>query len=203
MTALLSDTHEALSETALEQVFREAHTAYDFTHEPVTDAELAEIYDLVRFAPTMMNTQPLRIVFLRTEEAKARLLPHLAEGNRPKSQAAPVVAILAYDVDFHENLPRLLPHAPGAKAMFDDVEFRTRVADGNARLQAGYFILATRALGLDAGPMGGFDMVGVDQEFFAGTALQSFLVVNVGHVAEGGTFPRSPRLDHDEAVTLL
>jgi len=203
MTTLLPEATQALPESARDLLFRDAHTAYSFTNEPVTDSELAEIYDLVRYAPTMMNTQPLRMVFIRTDEAKARLLPHLAEGNRAKSQSAPVVAILAYDVDFHENLPRMLPHALGAKEMFSDTEFRTRVADGNAHLQAGFFILAIRALGLDAGPMGGFDTVGVDQEFLAGTAHQSFLVVNIGHVDDAGTFPRSPRLDHDEAVTLL
>jgi 3-hydroxypropanoate dehydrogenase len=203
MMTLLPETTEALSADAMDQLFREAHTAYDFTNEPVTDAELAELYDLVRFAPTMMNTQPLRILFVRTDEGKARLLPHVAEGNRAKAQAAPVVAILAADHDFHEHLPRLLPHAPGARDLFADASHRSTVAEANAHLQAGYLILAIRALGLDAGPMGGFDKRGVDDEFLAGTSLRSFLLVNIGHVSESGTFPRSPRLQHDEAVTLL
>lgn len=203
MTTLLPEITEALDERALDQLFREAHTAYGFTDEPVSDEELAQIYDLVRHAPTMMNSQPLRLVFIRTQAAKDRLLPHLAEGNRAKAQSAPVVAILAYDVDFHENLPRVLPHAPGAKDMFAEPEFRTTVAQNNAHLQAGYLTLAIRAMGLDAGPMGGFDRVGVDQEFLADTSHRSFLVVNIGHVAQDGTFPRSPRLHHDEAVTLL
>jgi 3-hydroxypropanoate dehydrogenase len=203
MTTLLPDLTEALDSRALDQLFREAHTAYSFTDEAVSDEELAEIYDLVRHAPTMMNSQPLRLVFMRTQAAKDRLLPHLAEGNRAKAQSAPVVAVLAYDVDFHENLPRVLPHAAGAKDMFAEQQFRTRVAESNAHLQAGYLLLAVRALGLDAGPMGGFDRVGVDQEFLAGTTHRSFLVMNIGHVAADGTFPRSPRLQHDEAVTLL
>ena len=193
----------ALSRAATDRLFREAHTAYSFTKEPVSALELAELYDLVRHAPTAMNSQPLRITFVTSDEARARLLPLLAEGNRAKAASAPVVAILAADTDFHELLTRTMPHVPGAREFFLDDAAREQAALFNASLQAGYVILAARAIGLDAGPMGGFDRAGVDAEFLGGTAQRSFLIVNLGHAAEGGTFPRSPRLKHDEAVTIL
>ena len=203
MTAMLSYGSRALDEQSLDALFRHAHTAYRFTDEPVSDDELAKVYDLVRHAPTAVNSQPLRITFVRSDEAKARLLPLLNEPNREKSRSAPVVAILAADMDFHEHLPRLLPQNPAAKERFADEAARTRTASFNASLQAGYFILAVRALGLDAGPMGGFDSAGVDAELLAGTAQKSFLIVNIGHAADDGTFPRNPRLEHHEAVTTL
>ena len=203
MTTMFTSTDRGIDPASADLLFRGAHTAYAFTDEPVHDAELAEIYDLVRHAPTAMNSQPLRVTFVRTAAAKERLLPHVAEGNRAKLATAPVVAILAADLDFHENLQRVMPHAPNAKDLFADDTHRERTARFNATLQAGYFILAVRAAGLDAGPMGGFDTIGVDQEFLGGTAQKSFLLVNIGHVAESGTFPRSPRLEHDEAITLI
>lgn len=193
----------AIDDRAADLLFRDAHTTYAFTDEPVSDEQLAEIYDLVRYAPTLMNSQPLRLTFIRTPEAKARLLPHLAPGNRPKAESAPVVAILAADTDFHEHLPRMFPQAPAAKDKFADKAVRAQVANFNAAIQAGYFIVAVRAVGLGAGPMGGFDKDGLDAEFFAGSAQRSILVVNVGHAAEGGTNPRNPRLEHHEAVTVL
>jgi 3-hydroxypropanoate dehydrogenase len=195
--------HRALDHRSLDVLFRDAHTAYSFTDSPVSDDRLAEIYDLVRHAPTAMNSQPLRVAFVRSDAAKARLLPHLAEGNRAKSQSAPVVAILAADLDFHEHLPRTLPQAPRAKDLFADETTRTQAAMFNATLQAGYFILAVRAAGLDAGPLGGFDKIGIDREFLGGTSWRSLLLVNIGEVADNGTFPRNPRLEHHEAVTVL
>ena len=184
-------------------LFREAHTAYAFADTPVTDEQLAAIYDLVRYAPTAMNSQPLRITFVRSSEAKSRLLPLLAEGNRPKAASAPVVALLAADTDFHLHFERTLPQLPGAKDRFADDDARLPAATFNATLQAGYFIIAARAAGLDAGPMGGFDREGVDAEFFAGTTLTSVLVVNLGYVAEAGRNSRNHRLGHDEAVRIL
>lgn len=184
-------------------VFRAAHTAYGFTDQPVSDAELDRIHELMMFPPTAMNTQPLRVVLLRGDEEKARLLPYLAAGNRPKSASAPVVAVLAADTDFHDELPRLLPHAPGARDMFADDAKREQAARFNATLQAGYFILAVRAAGLDAGPMGGFDAEGVDRDLLGDGPLKSFLVVNIGHAAPDGTFPRSPRLERDEVFLTL
>lgn len=202
MTTASSPAPLTIDDAAADALFRDAHTAYSFTDEPVSDEQLAQIYELVRHAPTAMNSQPLRVVYVRTPQAKGRLLPLLAEGNRPKAESAPVVAILAADTDFHENLPRLLPMAPNVKDSFDDPAKREQHARFNATLQAGYFILAVRAVGLDAGPMGGFNAAGIDREFFAGTSLRSLLVVNIGHVAEGGNFPRKPHVTFDEAVTI-
>ncbi|PFG16019.1 3-hydroxypropanoate dehydrogenase [Propionicimonas paludicola] len=186
-----------------EGIFTDRHTAYSFTAEPVTDAELAHLYELAKFAPTAMNSQPLRITFVRTEAGKQRLLPLLAEGNRAKAESAPVIAILAADTDFHEHLPVLLPQNPSAKdGLAANDERRAQMALNNAWLQSGAFILAVRAVGLDAGPMGGIDAAGIDQEFFAGTSLKTILVVNIGHVADGGSFPRNPRLSFGDAVSL-
>jgi 3-hydroxypropanoate dehydrogenase len=203
MTITFPQTDGAIDARSADILFREAHTAYAFTGEPIDDAQLGEIYEHVKHAPTAMNMQPLRILYVRSNEAKGRLLPHLAEGNRAKSASAPVVAILAADTEFHEHLPRLLPQSPNAKDMFADPTARTKAAMFNATLQAGYFILAVRAAGLDAGPMGGIDAVGIDKEFFAGTGLKTILAVNIGHAADGGTFPRNPRLADHEAVTIL
>lgn len=182
------------------RLFHDAHTAYAFADEPVDDAVLTDLYDLVRTAPTAVNSQPLRIVFVRTVEAKERLLPLLAEGNRAKSATAPAIAILAYDPQFHDHLPRLAPHAPTLRDRFAEPARREETARFNATLQAGYAILAARALGLDAGPMGGFDAAAVDAEFLAGTPWRSFMVLNLGHAAPGGTRPRAPRLDSADAV---
>jgi 3-hydroxypropanoate dehydrogenase len=193
----------ALADRAAALLFTEARTAYRFTDEPVTEEQLARLADLLRYPPTAMNTQPLRVVLVTDEQQKARLLPYLGEANRPKAASAPVVAILAADTDFHDDLPRLLPHAPTARDMFADDERREQTARFNATLQAGYFILAARAVGLDAGPMGGFDAAGVDRDLLGDGPLRSLLVVNLGHVAEDGTFPRSPRLERDEVFLSL
>ena len=186
-----------------DRIFTDRHTAYRFTSEPVTDAELARVYELAKYTPTALNSQPLRVTFVRTAEAKERLLPLIAEGNRAKSASAPVVAILAADTDFHEHLPLVAPQHPGARERFAaNADQRHAMAVNNAWLQAGGFILAVRAAGLDAGPMGGVDLSGIDREFFAGTSLRTFMVVNIGHAAEDGTFPRNPRLTFDQAVAL-
>ena len=182
-------------------LFREARTANAFTDEPVTDEQVAEIYELVKYGPTAMNGQPLRIHLVRDDEARTRLLKHMSEGNREKTAAAPLVAILAADTDFHENLAKTFPHFPGAKAAFADPAGRESAARFNAALQAGYFLLGVRAAGLAAGPMGGYDAEGVDEEFFDGTSLRSILVVNLGHPADNAWFDRLPRLEHDEVVT--
>ena len=190
----------ALSPDAQDLLFREARTANTFTDEPVTDEQVAAIYDLVKFGPTAMNTQPLRIVLVRQGEARDRLLKVMADGNRDKTADAPLVAILAADTDFHEHLPRTFPHFPGAKDAFADDAGREQAAKFNASLQIGYFLIGVRAAGLAAGPMGGFDRDALDAEFFEGTGLKSLLVVNLGHPGENAWFDRLPRLAHDEAV---
>lgn len=193
----------ALDPPAQDLLFRDARTANRFTDEPIADDAVAALYELVKWGPTLMNAQPLRLVVVRSDEARARLTSHLAEGNRAKTASAPLVVVLAADTDFHETLPRVFPHAPGARDRFTDAEHRARTALDQAWLQAGYFIVGVRALGLAAGPMAGFDAAGLDADLLAGTTLRSFLVVNVGHPAPGAWFDRSPRLDHDDVVTVL
>lgn len=190
-----------LDTPAQDLLFRDARTANTFTDAPVTDEQVAAIYDLVKYAPTAMNTQPLRIVLVREGDARERLLKHMADGNRDKTASAPLVAILAADTDFHEHLPRTFPHFPGAKDLFADDAARAEAATFNATLQAGYFFLGVRAAGLAAGPMGGFDAQSLDEDFFAGTTLRSLVVVNIGHPGENAWSDRLPRLEHDEVVT--
>ena len=197
-----------LSDEAQDLLFREARTANAFTDEPVTDEQIEAIYDLVKWGPTAVNGQPLRLLLVRSDEAKARLLSHMNEGNRSKTEAAPLVAVLAYDTEFHETLPRVFPHAPHARGWFEGSPEKdaARVASArdNAWLQAGYFIVGVRAAGLAAGPMGGFDQAGVDAEFFADRSWRSFLVVNIGYPAEQGAwFRRSPRLDYEDVVETV
>lgn len=203
MTLTDTRTELLLADDAQELLFRSARSANTFSAEPVTDDQVAAIYELVKWAPTAMNTQPMRVVLVRTPEARARLVPHLAEGNRAKTASAPLVAILAADTEFHEHLPELLPYAPGAKDRFADAAAREAAARFNATLQAGYFLLGVRAAGLAAGPMGGFDAAGVDAEFFADGRLRSFLVVNIGKPGADAWMDRLPRLHHDDVVTSV
>ena len=179
-----------------EQLFEQAHTAYAFDPTPLPADTAEQIMDLAKWAPTAMNAQPLRIAAVHTPAAKARLIPLLAEGNRAKSEQAPLNLILAADLDFHEHLPHVAPFNPGAKESFADAAKRHAFARNQAWLQAGYVILAIRSLGLAAGPMAGFDKAGVDAEFFADEPWSSFVVVNVGFPAADAYRPRSPRLDH-------
>jgi 3-hydroxypropanoate dehydrogenase len=189
-----------LSTEAQNLLFRDARSANTFTDEPVTEEQVAAIYDLVKYAPTAMNVQPLRIVLVRDGEPRERLLKHMADGNRDKTANAPLVAILAADTEFHEHLPRTFPHFPGAKDLFADAAGREQAAKFNATLQAGYFFLGVRAAGLAAGPMGGFDADGIDADFFEGKNLKSLVVVNIGKPGENAWFDRLPRLEHDEVV---
>jgi 3-hydroxypropanoate dehydrogenase len=193
-------TSLALSPEAQDLLFREARTANTFSDEPVTDEQIAAIYDLVKYAPTALNTQPLRIVLVRDGEPRERLLKHMADGNRDKTANAPLVAILAADTEFHEHLDRTFPHLPNARDMFADDAAREQAARFNATLQAGYFLLGVRAAGLAAGPMGGFDAAGIDEDLLAGRNLKSFMVVNIGKPGENAWFPRLPRLEQDEVV---
>ena len=186
--------------SAREELFTDAHTTYSFTNESVTDAELTEIYDLVKFAPTPMNSQALRVHFVRTPEGKVRLLPLLNEGNRENSASAAAVAILAFDTEFNQLLPEHFPQIPNARDFFEKPEKRLSSAREIAILQAGYFILAVRTVGLDAGPMAGFDHDGVDSEFFAGSTWRSLYVVNIGHTDPEGQRPRNPRLSPERAI---
>lgn len=196
----MSLTPQTLSLDARDLLFREARTANAFTDEPVTDAQVAELYELLKFGPTALNNQPLRVVLVRDGAARERLLKHMSEGNREKTASAPLVAILAADTDFHEHLPRTFPHFAAAQDAFADDAAREEAARFNATLQVGYFLLGVRAAGLAAGPMGGFDAAALDEDFFAGTALKSLLVVNIGKPGPDAWYDRLPRLEHDEVV---
>lgn len=203
MTTLDVSPAFALDERARDALFTSARTASAFSGEPVSDAELTDIWELARWAPTSANVQPLRITYLRTPEAKDRLAPLMSDGNRDKTRSAPAVAILAADLDFHNLIPRTFPGRPQLKDVFAAEAVRHPAARYNATLQAGYFILAVRAVGLAAGPMLGYDGPGIDAEFFDGTSLSTVLVVNIGHPGEKPTFDRLPRLPHDEVLTFL
>jgi 3-hydroxypropanoate dehydrogenase len=194
-------TLDHLDEAGRALLFHEARTANTFADTPVSDDELAGIWDLAKWGPTAANTQPLRVLYVRTGEGKERLIPHMAEGNQAKTMSAPAVAVLAMDTQFHEHIPAVLPFRPELREVFAaNDEMRTKTGSFSAALQAGYFIMAVRAQGLAAGPMGGFDAAGVDAEFFPGGRWTSILVVNIGHPGVEPWFDRLPRLSHDEAV---
>ncbi|WP_406440118.1 malonic semialdehyde reductase [Streptomyces sp. NBC_00631] len=192
-----------LDPTAQDLLFREARTANTFTDEPVTDEQVQAIYDLVKYGPTSMNQSPLRVVLVRSPEARARLVQHMAEGNQKKTATAPLVAILAADNEFHEELPQLFPHFPQAKDLFaGSREAREKNATLNAALQAAYFIIGVRAAGLAAGPMTGLDLAGVQKEFLDDDHTP-LMVVNIGRPGPDAWFPRSPRLAYDDVVTTV
>jgi len=192
-----------LDPAAQDLLFREAHTANAFTDEPVTDEQVQAIYDLVKYGPTAFNQTPLRITLVRSTQARERLVGHMAEGNRPKTAAAPLVAILSADNEFHEELPALFPAFPQAKdAFFAERPVREGSASLNAALQAAYFIVGVRAAGLAAGPMTGFDAEGVRKEFLDDDHTP-LMVVNIGKPGENASYPRSPRLEFDQVVTTV
>lgn len=193
-----------LDSAAQDLLFRQARTANAFSAEPVTDEQVRAIYDLVKYAPTAFNQQPLRIVLIRSDQARERLLGHMSEGNRPKTAAAPLVAVLAADYEFHEELPTQYPRFPQAKELlFAERPVREKSAALNAALQIGYFIIGVRAAGLAAGPMTGFDADGLTKEFFPDGEHRVMAVVNVGRPGEKAYHPRHPRLDYDEVVTTV
>ena len=192
---------QPLPDAALDQLFRTARTYNAFTGE-VSDETLQQLYGLLKFGPTEANTTPARIVFVKSDEAKAKLGPALSEGNY-KTMAAPCVAIVGYDMRFYDKLPVLFPHTD-AKPWFEhrDEANLAWVANRNSSLQTAYLILAARALGLDCGPMSGFDNAKVDAAFFAGTSIRSNFLVNLGQGDPASIFDRSPRLGFDEACRV-
>ncbi|MEU5579931.1 MULTISPECIES: malonic semialdehyde reductase [Streptomyces] len=193
----------ALDPAAQDLLFREARTANTFTDEPVTEEQVQAIYDLVKYGPTAFNQSPLRVTLVRSPEARERLIPHMAEGNRLKTASAPLVAILSADNEFHEELPALFPHFPQAKdVFFAERPAREQAALVNATLQAGYFIVGVRAAGLAAGPMTGFDFAGVQKEFLDDDHTP-LMIVNIGKPGDDAWFPRSPRLAYEDVVTTI
>lgn len=197
----LPTTGLAVDDGVADLLFREARTAAAFTPDEVTDEQLAAVYDLVKWGPTALNTIPLRLLVVRTPEARQRLAAHMNEGNRARVLAAPVSLVLAADTGFHAHIPTLAPHmAALADALEGQPEQRESMARTNALIQAGYLIVGLRAAGLAAGPMGGMDAEAIDQEFFAENGWKSLLVVNVGTADGVGTHhPRAERLAYPQA----
>jgi len=195
-----------LSPEDLDLILRKARSQNGWQAKPVSDEQLRELYELMKWAPTTMNTSPARFLFLRSREAKERLKPALSPGNVDKTMAAPVTTIIAYDTCFYDLLPQLFPHNQNARGIFagDDKQAHAETtAFRNGSMQGGYFILAARALGLDCGPMSGFNNAKVDAEFFAGTSVRSNFLCSLGYGDASKVMPRSPRLAFDEACTLL
>ncbi|MET8760342.1 malonic semialdehyde reductase [Lentzea sp. NPDC004782] len=190
-----------LDAAAQDLLFREARTANTFSSEPVSDETVQAIYDLVKYAPTSMNQQPLRIVLVRSDDARERLVKTMYGPNGAKVAQAPLVAILAADLEFHELMPKLFPHFPEAKDMFADPVIREASAIQNGTMQAAYFLLGVRAAGLCAGPMIGFDADAVNREFFPDGKQKVLLVMNIGKPGDNAWWPRSPRLEYDEVVS--
>ena len=207
----------ALSDDALNTLFREARTYNAWLDKPIHDATLHQLYDLVKCGPTSANGSPARFLFLRSPKSKERLRPALSSGNVQKTMAAPVTVIIAYDLKFYEKLPKLFPHSPAMRDVFaNNPQLIEATAKRNSSLQGAYLIMAARGLGLDCGPMSGFDNAKVDEEFFgagrceeceqeffpAGHVKSNFLC-NLGYGDRSKLYPRSPRLEFSEACTLL
>ena len=193
----------AIDETALAALFKDARTHNKWTNQPVTDDELRTLFDLLKMGPTSANSSPARFLFLRTEWQKERLKSALSAGNVEKTMSAPVVAIVATDPHFYDHLPKLFPHADAKSWFIDNPALAADTAQRNGTLQGAYLIMAARSMGLDCGPMSGFDNAKVDEIFLSGRGWKSNFLVNIGHGDPAGVFPRSPRLDFDEACVLL
>ncbi len=191
-----------LPDAALDQLFRNARSHNGFIDEPIGEDTLKALYELAKWGPTAANTCPLRIVFIRSHEAKERLRPALAPGNVAKAMSAPVVALLGRDMTFHEHLPRLFPHVDAKSWFVGNQPLIEESARLNASLQAAYLILAARALGLDCGPMSGFKPELADQAFFADSTVRSFMLLALGRGDPNKLFPRSPRFDFDDVCRI-
>ena len=192
-----------LTDEALAQIFLEARTHNGWLDQPVTDEQLRAIYDLMKWGPTSANSSPARFVFIRSQEAKERLRPTLSPGNVEKTMAAPVTVIVAYDLNFHDHLPRLF-HKPAMRDLFaSNEQLAVETARRNSSLQGAYLIVAARALGLDCGPMSGFDNAMLDAEFFAGSSVKSNFLCNLGYGDPSKLSPRLPRFDFDEVCKVL
>lgn len=192
----------ALSKSALDQLFLTARTQNKWQAKDIPDTLLRELVDILKMGPTSANCLPARFIFVKSKEAKERLKPHLSSGNREKTMAAPVTAIIGYDLKFYEHLPRLFPHAD-AKSWFTSSEtLAQETAFRNGTLQGAYLILAARALGLDAGPMSGFNNKGVDEAFFNGTSVKSNFICSLGYGDPSGVMDRLPRFEFEEMASI-
>jgi 3-hydroxypropanoate dehydrogenase len=193
-----------LESNACKLLFTEAQTANLFIDKPVAPELLRDIYNLMKWGPTSMNSCPARIAFLTSPEAKTRLIPAAFDGNVARINSAPVVAIIAQDMEFFQHLPHLFPHAPESKKIFEDNEFAAEAtAFRNSSIQGAFFIIAARAKGLDCGPMSGFDNARVDKEFFGGTHLKSNFLCTIGYADPAAAYPRAPRFEFEEICQIL
>src|SRR5712675_1609506 len=194
-----------LDDPSLDKIFRNARTHNGWLPKPVTDRQLRDIYEVMKWGPTSSNSQPIRIIFIRTQDAKEKLRPALSSGNTAKTMDAPVTAVVAYDSQFYEHLPRTFPHNPTAVTWFsgeDKKDVAHATAFRNGTLQGAYLMIAARALGLDCGGMSGFDNAAVDRAFFADGRFKSNFLCNIGYGDHAKLFDRSPRLAFEEACTL-
>jgi 3-hydroxypropanoate dehydrogenase len=193
-----------LSDASLDQLFLTARTYNAWLPKDVSDEQLHRLYELAKFGPTAANSSPMRIRFIKSRDAKERLKPFLSENNVDKTMSAPVTAIVATDFAFYEQLPKLFPHTDARSWFVGNEALIQAAGTRNGSLQGAYLIMAARALGLDCGPMSGFDQAGVDAEFFAGTHIKSNFLVNIGYGdPDTNLFGRLPRLDFDEAAQIL
>lgn len=193
-----------LTEDAIKQLFSEARTFSSWQPKPLEDSMLQAIYEMMKWGPTSANSCPARLFFVKSQESKDKLIPCLSPGNVEKVKAAPVTAIIAMDKAFYHQLPKLAPHAPSFKDNFaSNAKLAEETAFRNSSLQGAYFILAARAMGLDCGPMSGFNNQKVDETFFAGTSLQSNFLCNIGYGSRDALHPRAPRLSFDEACKII
>lgn len=199
----LKARYSPLDTDHLDILFREARSHNGWTDEPVSTDTLKALHDLVKMGPTSMNCCPARFVFLTTDEGKERIKPYLVEGNIDKSMSSPVLAIIGYDLAFYEKMDKLFPIRDAGPMFEGNAELASVTAFRNGTLQGAYFMLAARALGLDCGPMSGFNNVGVDEEFFAGTQIKSNFICALGHGDPGKLFPRLPRLEFDHACQII
>jgi len=195
---------KVVSDEGLDLLFRAARTHNVWLDQPVDDALLRQVYDLAKLGPTSANMCPMRVVFVKSKAGKEKLKPALDPGNVDKTMRAPVTAVIGMDIHFYEKLPTLFPHAD-AKAWFKDLpeSLLEYIALRNSSLQGAYFMLAARALGLDCGPMSGFNNQKVDEAFFAGTTVKSNFLCNLGHGDASRLYPRSPRLSFEEACEVV
>lgn len=192
-----------INDEALDLVFREARTRNDWHDRKVSRPLMQAVYDLMKWGATSANCSPARFVFISSDEARARLKPFLSGANAEKTMKAPVCVLIAHDMEFYEKLPKLFPHTDARSWFVGKDEMIATTAFRNGTLQGAYFMLAARSLGLDCGPMSGFDNAGVDREFLAGTSWKSNFLCNIGYGTDTNLFPRGPRLEFDEACRIV
>ncbi len=192
-----------INDEALDLIFREARTRNGWEERDVTRTLMQAVYDLTKMGPTSANCSPARFIFVTSDAGKERLKPHLSEGNLEKTMAAPCCVIIGYDMAFYERLPELFPHTDAKSWFVGNDELIEETAFRNGTLQGGYLIIAARALGLDCGPMSGFDKAGVDREFFKGTTIRANFLCNIGYGSDKDLFDRAPRLTFDEACQVI